>query len=316
MTNARRSRVGKGVPTGGQFKNEHRKPVMVANDYDAWMVILGPYSVAEWESAGFSLELAKNWIRTEFTPREARSWLDNGFDPDEAVQWKADFFTPECALSWKEAGVGLEEASRWAWLSPFGVDEAMTREWRELGFAPDRARSWRNAGFGSKAAQAWRMQEFSIDEAKSWHVRSFSPQQAAEWRSFGFDVEIASRWAENFEPEEANRWVECGFDDPDTQFVFAWKAIGVEPREAGELAFQGYTPKDHAQKIGADPGLFTYTPVRSFRSEEAEWEAAGVPSLLARQWVTLRFSLSAALVWQAAGVTPMDADKIRVQLTN
>jgi hypothetical protein len=218
------------------------------------------------------------------------------------------------AYSWKKAGVGPEEASRWAAFAPLGYDEAVSREWRECGFSPERAKYWRKADFEPEAAQAWRKQEFGADEAQSWHVYSFSPQLAAEWRSFGFDVVSANHWAENFEPKEANRWVECGFKDPDTQFVLAWRAIGVEPREAGRLAFQGYTPKEHAKKIGADPGLFTNTPVRSFRSEEAEWEEAGVPSLMARQWVALRFSLSAALVWQATGVTPMDADKMRVLL--
>jgi len=256
-----RSRVGKGVPTGGQFKNERRKPVMVANDDDTLADVVWTHSIAEWGMFGFSLESAKDWSRTQFTPLEARSWLDIGCDPDEAKRWEAEFLFPDFARPWREA-------------------------------------------------------EFGIKEARSWHVYNFSPQVAAEWRSLGFDAVSANRWAEKFEPEEANRWVECGFKGSDTQFVFAWKAIGVEPREAGELAFQGYTPKDHAQKIGADPGLFTYTPVRSFQDEEAEWEAAGVPGLLARQWVILRFSLSAALVWQAAGIMPVDADKIRVRLTN
>jgi hypothetical protein len=109
--------------------------------------------------------------------------------------------------------------------------------------------------------------------------------------------------------------VDCGFNDPDTKFVLAWRAIGVEPGEAGALAFQGYTPKDHAEKMGIDPGLFAKTPARSFRSQAADWNAVGINTLMAHQWVALQFSIPAALAWQVAGVTPTDAAEIRSRLT-
>ena len=311
-------RKGQGADNPGHFAHHERAQVAVAIEKDdAWGDVVGPNSVDQWKAAGFTPELATEWShQTLFSPSEAKRWLDAGCGPVEADQWAAHLFTPDLALEWKEAGIGLEEASRWAAISSIGYDESVSRKWRECGFSPERAMRWRKADFEPKAALAWEQQKFDIDEAQLWRDNGFSSAKlAAEWRGYGFSAISADRWAENFTAKEASKWVDCGFNDPDTKFVLAWRAIGVEPGEAGTLAFQGYTPKDYAEKMGIDPGLFAKTPARSFRNQAADWHAAGVSPLMARQWVALQFSIPAALAWQATNVTPTDAAEIRSRLT-
>jgi hypothetical protein len=221
-----------------------------------------------------------------------RDWKNAGFTPREAYRWGLEGFSLDQALGWREAGENLDEAVKWVQaFGPSSCDEYASSEWRKYRFTPE--------------------------EAKRWNERYFDPAIAAKWRDEGFSAGNADCWiGRKFDLQEARKWVDCGFRDPDTHFVLAWKAIGVAPGKAAELSFKGYTPKDQAEKV--DPGLFIETAVRSFHDfhdEEPEWQAAGIGDIAMSQWVLLRFSLPAALAWEKIGVSPMQAAEIRSQLT-
>jgi len=225
-----RSRVGKGVPTGGQFKNERRKSTVVEPQATEkllnWSDLDIPdHEIEQWKKAHFTADDAYVWGDgggCGFYPDQAKEWRGVGIhDPYEADQWSSHGFTPKETVEWARNG-----------FMSFSKDQPAL--WRDCGFSdPSEAGAWRKAGFNHAQALSWKEVELSPAEAKL--------RAKATMDKFN---EIPDMY-EHYTPKEI--WELEGDCSYGSHNATAWKRLGFSPYAANDWESAGYGPAQAAE---------------------------------------------------------------------
>lgn len=153
---------------------------------------------------------------------------------------------------WAEAGVDEDEAEGW---SAAGFDPGAAAEWRDAGFeyAADDARAWADAGIEPTRAWAWSTADIGPADVGEWEELGCTPGEAAAWQSNGVEsAYTAATWMDHgiTDPEEARSWMSASDHFADPEVASAWRDLGLDPGEASEWDWAGWSETVTVDDLG------------------------------------------------------------------
>jgi hypothetical protein len=230
-----------------------------------------PNEAKNWQSEGFSSELASTWRSLGYSPQEARAQSYGAIlsVPD------ARALDEQCARS----GLNPQALNLESWIDEgfVGIHLVLVPQWVSLGFNPAEAMSW---DLMPSASAEWRDLGFSALEAKQWlsAKRTLSATTAFEWKSAGFDSTDFQNWSTS-----------------ELEFAVNWCAAGVHSEiEASTWQEEGFS--FIAVQDWKSNGLNSAAASRT-------WQDNGFSAIEAARWSNSGVTAERATVWTSHGYT-------------
>jgi len=284
-----RPRVGRGVPTGGQFKTGHKKPIITLTHNQ----VVDPSTsqdicteslrdVADVIDAmmhyGSSLGREVSFTFGDGNNCEIRVWVTEDGSRFQVFGAKKDKDGNQIAVTETESTAGLDGNA---------CKAIMYRLAFELPKISTSESVSRHTRMDYEAVYSdWAFHNFSRDEYEDWRDEYFSLFEALDWRGEGFEPAEAGRWSEHFSASEAHVWSNAGFtaksapkwyaaccleeDEEDSAIAERaneWRKFVPDPVEAGkwialfgedpnssyEWLYHNFTPEEAQQWRKFDP---------------------------------------------------------------
>jgi len=302
MTN--RSRVSRGVPTGGQFETERKKVNVSAISQATDKEVFNEASVRaclntfEWaaEDCGAKADTTYGGgqvmyrVGGENSEYEFSTYMsEDGEHVNAYIHYMlpGDICDHEYNRGLYTIDVGDPEAAKdlmekcllEAHTDGRNSSDDRDYDWRRCGFyTPEESLQWDVFGFTPQESFNWNNNGFySAEDARDWSNSGFEPEEASAWKGKGFySAEDARDWSNSgFEPEEAAEWDGMQMSLPNAT---AWKQSGFTPESAERWMWYFLTPE-----------------------EAKEWNDNGFDS----------YDADVAVAWRCAGNTAAEARKMR-----
>lgn len=153
---------------------------------------------------------------------------------------------------WAEAGIDEDEAEGWA---AAGFDPGTAAGWRDAGFeyAADDARAWADAGIEPARAWGWSMADIGPADVGEWEELGCTPGEAGAWQHHGIEsAYTASTWIDHgiSDPEEVSSWRSASDHFTDPEVAAAWRELGLDPGEASEWDWAGWSAAVTVRDLG------------------------------------------------------------------
>jgi len=232
-----------------------------------------PEPLDEWLTAGFRQEDAEVWRGWRFRLPQAQAWRAAGVEDGlRAAQWATARVTPVTVRDWQAAGVDATEAVQW---HEFGFDLAAAKRHKAQGRGP---------------VDAYQHAQPTVHLAVPSSATGVPANLGATVHRLtaqGVPMQVLQSYAaRQWYDDEAVAWAEQHVDAGDAQL---WKALGLQPREAGRLARRGVAAL----------------------SVVTDWWKAGIPFEEVADWLGAGLSADEAAAQRAKGITAEQAAALR-----
>jgi hypothetical protein len=294
MTNTDgRSRVSRGVPTGGQFKTERHKanlaPVQAPrhiNMEESMNLCLEKfYSTAEKLGATRDLVETGRGLRyrlDKYGSVQITVWAN---EDGSGFSGRGEKFTDQGYLVERtddETIDGLEEEDAELLMlklvrqtRKINIDPRWTEEYNKSG-NPEDALEWARTGLSPQQANLWKGYGWQSDDVGDWIECGFDPYTDYEWIQ---DQDLSPYVAqamqdEGFSAAEARQWLNSGWDSDQLYDMIQWRDAGVDPETAMEW--------EQVRQSYADSGS-----ERVSTEQLKEWYKVTPSADEASKWITL-----------------------------
>jgi len=295
MTNTDgRSRVGKGVPTGGQFKNERHKanlapvqaPSHIGMEESRNLCLEKFHSTAERLGATRDLVVTGRGLTYRLDDNDSVRITVWANDDGSGFTGKGEKFTDQGYLieSAVYDGVkGLEEDDAELLMlqlvrqtRKISIDPRWAEEYNESN-NPEETLDWARTGLSPQQANLWKSYGWQPDEVGYWIECGFDPRKDREWvQDKSFSAYVAQDMRdEGFSATEARQWFDSGWDASQLDDMVQWRDSGVNPKTAmeWEKMRQSYAAESGSELISTEQLTGWYTIVTPNANEAFKWIA-------------------------------------------
>jgi hypothetical protein len=265
----------------------------------------------QWRELSPDLRRLVEWKKEGMSPEDTAGWFSNrSVMPNEAKNWQSEGFSSELASTWRSLGYSPQEARAQSYGAILSVPDAraLDEQCARSGLNPQalNLESWIDEGFVGihlVLVPQWVSLGFNPAEAMSWDLM---PSASAEWRDLGFSALEAKQWLSakrTLSATTAFEWKSAGFDSTDFQnwstseleFAVNWCAAGVHSEiEASTWQEEGFS--FIAVQDWKSNGLNSAAASRT-------WQDNGFSAIEAARWSNSGVTAERATVWTSHGYT-------------